>query len=409
MLRMEDSEDEALVVDVPSDEDADDDSSDAIYLEKSPEFLSLCQITRQLNLDALRELNNREDNLFLENDQGQMVRSPDGISPIYQEPLVEQMIKEGNDAAVDMLLQEFQIKRFILERAIDSYFSVNRINKVEELLARYGTKDALLTAVLYYARLGMEEKVSPALLQYPEWAQEVQSIYACFGHCQLAEAMLQQGGTVVALIAGYIAGGNYYKVNLWLESAIDRKQRSDYRLAVCREFDFEEGFEEESLVLKLLAHIDDNGSRVFIADQAKNYNSQLNKRDLLRQAKSINHIMREYQLNYTEAQVLRIPGLREWMLNAHQRGSHTAVLPHDMLIKTAMTLTHLSYETTEKIYLAVCRNTYQGARHLLLSENTLFAKRYGVRGGEVRAARHHDELDDLEARYDTKKRRIGAP
>lgn len=399
MFRMnheDDMDDDSYSFDMESDED--------VAVEESPKFLALCKITRELNLAALRELNNRYLDMYVNDDNGESVISPDGISPMHQEPLVELMVKEENDAAVAMLLQELQVKHYVLERAIESYCAVGRFHKVEELLRDYGNADVLSCAILNYARYGHHEKVDAIHLDHA-LLLEVQEVYAYYGHFQQAERLVFMGGTVETLISGYAFGGHYNQVNSWIELGLGRQETRERRMAAYQGF---HAFRNEEKVLKFLSHLDNPATRIFLIDTARDAHfHRLDKKSLLANAKSLNHIMRQYQLNYEQAQVLRIPGVREWMLHARKRGSQIGRLPHDLVIKTAMELTHLSYQETEKIYLAVCKNTHDGARHLILGENSLFAKRYGMRGGEVRAARHKHELEALEARYDTKKRRVG--
>lgn len=375
-----------------------------VFLEKTPEFLELCRIARNLDENALRRLNAIDTDLYIEDDDGRMVNSPDGISPTYQEPLVEQMIKEGNDEAIAMLISEIKIKRFVICRAIEAYFDADKLDKVEELLTAHPKKDYQRLALAHYARHGITEKVDGLLTIEPSWLQDAQFGYAAYGHAQQAESMLTRGGTKEQLISGYAAGSHFNKLNQWIESKSTNQRRSN-RIAALSGLRDGGIIKNETRLLKALSHIDSNATRVFLMNQPAITFRKLNKAYLLNESKRLNHIMRSYDMTYEQAEhaarVLAKSGVREWFLQARQQGTVFANLPHNLLITLAMKVTNMSYQDTEALYLAVCRNTHDGAQKISQNTNSMFAKNKKT---NHKREREPGKIDRL---YDTKMRRLG--
>lgn len=412
MIRNDDSDSEEFDIDVRS-MDSDDDAEVGVNLEDTPEFIELCRVARSLDVNALRTLNSVDRRIFMEDDRGNMIFNHEGISPTYHGPLAAQMVMEGNDEAIAMLLREFNIKHFVIEAAIETYFAVKKFDKIEALLTAYPKPEYQKIALEHYAMLGMTENVDALLAlakkpQLEDWIKDTQYIYALFGHVQQAESLLTRGGKVETLIDGYARGGHFDKVNAWIESK-SRNQRLINRMAALSGLIDGHFIKNEERLLKALSHIDSNATRVFLMEQPRIAYRNFNKTKLLRESKRLNHIMREYHFSYEKAvlaaEVLAKPGFREWLLQARQKGSlFDNRMPHDVFISVAMKITRMSYLETEALYLAVCRNTHDGAKQRLLDKHSLFANN---KKQTHHKKRERDEPLDIEKLYDVKMRRVG--
>ncbi len=410
MMMNDDSDSEEFDFEIRS-IDSDDDSDvvvDGVNTEDTPYFIELCRVTRSLDVDAFRKMNIGIVYVY-ENDDGNFVRGRgDGISRNFQKLLFEKMIKEGNDEAIAMLFREINQKRFIIETAIETYFESLNLDKVEALLTTYPNINYQRVALGYYAMLGMTEKVDALLALEPAWMKDTQYIYAAYGHVQQAENLLTRGGKVETLIDGYARGGHFDKVNERIESK-SRNQRLINRMAALSGLIDGHFIKNEERLLKALSHLDSNATRIFLMEQPRIAYRNFNKTRLLRESKRLNHIMREYHFSYEKAvlaaEVLAKPGFREWLLQARQKGSpFDNRMPHDVFISVAMKITKMSYLETEALYLAVCRNTHDGAKQRLLDKHSLFANN---KKQTHHKKRKRDEPLDIEKLYDVKMRRVG--
>lgn len=323
-----------------------------------------------------------------------------------EEPEIDVVYKlalEGYDAAVDMLVKGSYGNDDWGDAgsAADAYVRVSRIDKVMEMLA-VGADPS--TALNFLSWHGDHKAAEILLKQYPDADIDDSMIHAIEGgHPELAEWLCRQGGHVVILVDWLAYRGYLEKTNDWIEQGTLHANRK----AVARALGNACHFDNHDSAVAALSHFDSPATRLALFKYAAPKHRKKHKQTkLLHDATTRNAIMRKYKISTEQAKALQVKGLRTWLLQGRQKPAPTAQINHDVFFKIVSATTNLSRTDAEDLYDAVCENTYEGAKSLLLAKQpgTLFAKRYGM-AGAVRRVRHRSEIEDLGALYQNKRHR----
>ena len=138
------------------------------YQEEVDRLHWLCDIARRGDVEALREANNEPGRFALVFHVGGQIIRLGSIEPRFLRLMSSQMAKEGNDAAVTLLLDELQDKASMMDGAIEAYLMLQHYYKVDALLPACEAYGLIGMMVARYAELGLSDKVEPLLQQYQE-------------------------------------------------------------------------------------------------------------------------------------------------------------------------------------------------------------------------------------------------
>lgn len=391
----------------------DDNDNLELTYKNTEEFANLCAIARQHDVHrlllAIQEAWNNHEELY------SLVQFDKLVVPL----LAYKMAEEEDELGIQTVCDLFHDQRLAADGLLQFYFKHKRYDDVLIFLQRmHESRNQFMNfnhagklAILGFIANDDIDQITHLLNSLPQLAKTAQFHLAEYSHCQAAEDLQQRGGTVTNLIHGYAVGGNYSKVNQLIEHRNINQRRRNREVAI-EGFYTAEHFQDDDKALLILAHIDSDATRkhLFFArgyEPYHYYRLPLAKHvgiDFYHYATKLNRIMREYQINFTQAQTLEIPGVREFILQGRQQGTNLGTLPPDLYFMQLANMTGLSTDDAKGLYQAVCHRTYELARNTILSPNTFFAKRY-TNNGIVRAARQKRQLEALDERYDESKRR----